>query len=82
MRVELMDLSKHADSVSKNYKRLSRTQIRLLSSQVPESFVAKFADEKSSFGSDTTQLSRHAINRRPTGFSTSYTKPLLLQELD
>ena len=46
MRIELRDLSKHADSVSQDYKRLSKTQIRLLSSQVPESFVARFEDEE------------------------------------
>jgi len=46
MRIELMDLSKHVDSVSEHYKRLSKTQIRLLSSQVPESFVARFEDEE------------------------------------
>jgi hypothetical protein len=41
-----MDLSKHVDGVHKDYKRLSKTQIRLLSSQVPESFVARFENEK------------------------------------
>ncbi len=46
MRIELMDLSKHVDSVCDHYKRLSKTQIRLLSSQVPESFVARFEDEE------------------------------------
>ena len=46
MRVELVDLSKHADSVHEDYKRLSKTQIKLLSSQVPESFVARFEDEE------------------------------------
>ncbi len=46
MRVVLMDLSKHADSVSGDYKRLSKTQIRLLCSQVPESFVSRFEDEE------------------------------------
>jgi|TARA_R110002012_G_scaffold321517_1_gene549639 hypothetical protein len=46
MRVDLMDLSKHVDTVSQDYKRLSKTQIRILSSQVPESFVARFKDEE------------------------------------
>ena len=46
MRLETLDLSKHADNLSKNYKRLSKTQIRLLSSQVPESFVARFENEE------------------------------------
>jgi len=41
-----MDLSKHAEKVSENYQRLSKTQIRLLSSQVPESFVERFKDEE------------------------------------
>jgi hypothetical protein len=46
MRLETVDLSKHIDGVAADYKRLSRTQLKLLSSQVPESFVARFADEK------------------------------------
>ena len=46
MRIELMDLSKHVDNVCDHYKRLSKTQIRLLSSQVPESFVVRFKDEE------------------------------------
>ena len=46
MRVALIDLSKHVDNVSQNYKRLSKTQIRLLSSQVPESFVDRFENEE------------------------------------
>ncbi|NDB65783.1 MAG: hypothetical protein EB168_08970 [Euryarchaeota archaeon] len=46
MRVEVVDLSKYTDQVSENYKRLSKTQIRLLSSQVPESFIEKFKDEE------------------------------------
>ena len=41
-----MDLSKHAEKVSEHYQRLSKTQIRLLSSQVPESFVERFKDEE------------------------------------
>jgi len=41
-----MDLSRHAEKVSANYKLLSKTQIRLLSSQVPESFVERFKDEE------------------------------------
>ena len=45
-RLETLDLSKHADNLSENYKRLSKTQIRLLSSQVPESFVARFESEE------------------------------------
>lgn len=46
MRLETLDLSKHADGLSENYKRLSKTQIRLLSSQVPESFVDRFNNEE------------------------------------
>ena len=41
-----MDLSHHAEKISADYKRLSKTQIRLLSSQVPESFVERFKDEE------------------------------------
>ncbi len=46
MRVELLDLSHLTDDLSKQYKRLSKTQIRMLSSQVPSSFLAKFQDEE------------------------------------
>ena len=46
MRVETLDLSQYTDQLSSEYKRLSKTQIRLLASQVPESFIAKFSDEK------------------------------------
>ena len=46
MRVETLDLSQYTDQISSEYKRLSKTQIRLLASQVPESFIARFADEK------------------------------------
>ncbi len=46
MRVEHVDLSKHAEGVISNYTRLSKTQIRLLASQVPESFLARFQDEE------------------------------------
>jgi len=44
--MKAMDLSKHAEKVSSDYKLLSKTQIRLLSSQVPESFLEKFKDEE------------------------------------
>ena len=44
--MNIMDLSQHADKVSADYKRLSKTQIKLLSSQVPESFVERFKDEE------------------------------------
>ena len=46
MRIEILDLSHHTDTVAEHYKRLSKTQIRLLSSQVPESFVERFKDEE------------------------------------
>ena len=46
MRLDLMDLSKHVDAVRQDYKRLSKTQIRVLAGQVPESFVARFEDEE------------------------------------
>jgi len=45
MRIETLDLSHYTDELASQYKRLSKTQIRLLASQVPESFIAKFADE-------------------------------------
>ena len=44
--MNIMDLSRHAEKVSADYKRLSKTQIKLLSSQVPESFVERFKDEE------------------------------------
>ena len=44
--MNVMDLSKHAEKVSADYKRLSKTQIRLLSPQVPESFLERFKDEE------------------------------------
>ena len=46
MRLTTVDLSKHSDSIAKDYKRLSKTQIRLLSSNVPESFIRRFEDEE------------------------------------
>ena len=41
-----LDLSRHADAVSAQYQRLSKTQIRLLASQVPETFLARLQDEE------------------------------------
>lgn len=46
MRIETLDLSHLTDDLSGEYKRLSKTQIRLLSSQVPESFIARFENEE------------------------------------
>lgn len=44
--IETLDLSKYTDELASNYKKLSKTQIKLLASRVPESFIAKFADEE------------------------------------
>ena len=42
-----VDLSHHSDGVeAEEFKRLSKTQIRLLASQVPASFLEKFEDEE------------------------------------
>jgi hypothetical protein len=46
MQLVTLDLSKYTDSLAADYKRLSKTQLRLLSSQVPESFVARFENEE------------------------------------
>lgn len=46
MRVVTLDLSHLTEDLAPQYKRLSKTQIRLLASHVPESFIAKFADEE------------------------------------
>jgi hypothetical protein len=46
MRLTTLDLSHHTDTVAEHYQRLSKTQIRLLSSQVPESFIERFKDEE------------------------------------
>ena len=46
MRLTSLDLSKYSDEVASQYKRLSKTQLRLLSSQVPESFLERFQDKE------------------------------------
>jgi len=46
MRLTSLDLSKLSDEVASQYKRLSKTQLRLLSSQVPESFLERFQDKE------------------------------------
>lgn len=46
MRLTSLDLSKYTDEVASQYKRLSKTQLRLLSSQVPESFLERFKDKE------------------------------------
>ena len=47
MRLETLDLSKYGDEedLSSLYKRITTTHIKMLSSQVPESFLEKFKDE-------------------------------------
>lgn len=42
--MDLSDLSNQVDS--EKYKRLKRTHIRVLSTQVPESFLEKFEGEE------------------------------------
>jgi len=45
MRLETIDLSNEKyDRLLGDYRRLQKTQIKLLSSQVPESFLQKFDD--------------------------------------
>ena len=48
MRVETLDLSKYGEEkdLCDLYKRITTTHIRMLSSQVPESFLEKFKDEE------------------------------------
>ena len=48
MRLETLDLSKYTDEqeLQTQYTRLAKTYIKLLSSQVPESFLEKFEDEE------------------------------------
>ena len=46
MYVEILDLSRYTEQMASQYRRLSKTQIRLLTSQVPESFIARFKDEE------------------------------------
>ena len=48
MRLETLDLSKYSDGqdLQTQYTRLAKTYIKLLSSQVPESFLEKFEDEE------------------------------------
>ena len=48
MRLETLDLSKYSEGqeIQSQYKSLARTYIKLLSSQVPESFLDKFEDEE------------------------------------
>lgn len=42
--MDLSDLSSHIDAGK--YRRLKKTQIKLLSRQVPESFLERFEDEE------------------------------------
>jgi len=48
MRLDTLDLSKYGDrkELQTQYMRLAKTYIKLLSSQVPESFLEKFEDEE------------------------------------
>lgn len=47
MRCRGLDLSDLSSSVDpKKYKRMRKTHIRVLSSQVPESFVERFEDRE------------------------------------
>jgi hypothetical protein len=48
MRLETLDLSKYTEEseIGSHYSRMSRTYIKLLSSQVPESFLERFEDEE------------------------------------
>jgi len=48
MRLETLDLSKYSNEqeLQTQYTRLAKTYIKLLSSQVPESFLEKFEDEE------------------------------------
>ena len=48
MRLETLDLSKYSDGqdLQTQYTRLAKTYIKILSSQVPESFLEKFEDEE------------------------------------
>ena len=48
MRLETLDLSKYGEEkdLGSLYKRITTTHIRMLSSQVPESFLEKFQDEE------------------------------------
>ncbi len=48
MRLETLDLSDYGEEaeLTSLYKRISKTHLRMLSSQVPESFLEKFKDEE------------------------------------
>ncbi len=48
MRLEILDLSKYSEEheLSSQYKSMARTYIKLLSSQVPESFLEKSENEE------------------------------------
>lgn len=46
MLIETLDLSKHSDSVYHGYKRLAKTHLNMLASQVPQSFIDRFEDEE------------------------------------
>lgn len=48
MRLDTLDLSKYSEDLEldSSYKSMAKTYIKLLSSQVPESFLDKFEDEE------------------------------------
>lgn len=46
MLVEQLDLSNYSDMIGKGYRRLAKTHVKILASQVPASFVEKFEDEE------------------------------------
>jgi len=46
MLVELLDLSNFGEKVGPEYKRLAKTHVKILASQVPQSFIERFEDEE------------------------------------
>jgi hypothetical protein len=46
MLIETLDLSDHSKNIEANYHRLAKTHLRILASQVPQSFIDRFEDEE------------------------------------
>ncbi len=46
MLIETLDLSDYSDKLEGRYRRLAKTHIKLLSSQVPESFIQRFENKE------------------------------------
>lgn len=46
MLIGTLDLSKHSEGLDQEYKRLAKTHMRMLASQVPQSFIDRFEDEE------------------------------------